>query len=154
MILLSASTNSMVFGNTDNVIMDKYWLKEESWNNEEDQYSCQQLWTSELDFVCRTLSGFAHQVSCINDNLTGIFTCSCITNYNDDGNCISIGKCPYTCGLSEETKKWSVQFIFPLPNNVSEFNDLMCGRLNRTGRLCSACMEGLTSQLYSYTDRS
>ena len=127
----------MVFGNTDNVTMDKYWLKEENWNNEEVQYSCQQLSVSELDFVCRTLVGFAHQVSCIDGNLADIFTCSCITNYNDDGNCISIGKSPYTCGLSEESKKWSVQFIFPLPNNVSEFNYLMCGHLNRTGRLCN-----------------
>ena len=147
MILSSASTNSVVFGDTDNVTMDRYWLKENNWNNEEDQYSCQQVWISEF---CQTVSKFTHQVSCIDGNLAGIFTCSCITNYNDDGNCISIGKCPYTCGLSDETKKWSAHFFIRLPNNVSEFNDLMCGHLNRTGRLCSECMEGLSPQVYSY----
>ena len=29
-----------------------------------------------------------------------------------------------------------------LPNNISKLNDYMCGPMNRTGRLCSECIEG------------
>ena len=29
-----------------------------------------------------------------------------------------------------------------LPNNVSELNDLMCGSMNRKGRVCGECVDG------------
>ena len=58
--------------------------------------------------------------------------------------------CPYGCGFSKDVPHWISLQYHPLPWNVSELNEAMCGRLNRHGRLCSKCIEGYSPLAYSY----
>jgi hypothetical protein len=53
---------------------------------------------------------------------------------------VSLGACPYH-GFTISTRD-GYYWYTPLPDNVSELNDCMCGRLNRKGRLCSECKDG------------
>lgn len=39
---------------------------------------------------------------------------------------------------------------FSLPNNVSELNDYMCGRMKRTGLVCSECIDGYGPSITSF----
>jgi hypothetical protein len=53
---------------------------------------------------------------------------------------VSLGTCPYH-GFPISTREGDYWYT-PLPDNVSELNDYMCGPLNRKGRLCSECKDG------------
>ena len=65
----------------------------------------------------------------------------CIT-YDKHHNELVTGECLYGCliGSVYET----------LPLNVSQLNEVMCGRLNRRGRLCSKCEKDHYPLVYSY----
>ena len=77
--------------------------------------------------------------------IKGILTCNCIT-YNKNTSTLEIGLCYYNCCAE---KKNSSQYR-SLPSNMSEWNELMCGRFNRTGTLCGECKDGHYVSAYSY----
>ena len=49
------------------------------------------------------------------------------------------GKCPFGGSPIANDKQGYIQ----LPGEISEVDDFMCGKLNRTGLLCSLCRDGL-----------
>ena len=78
-----------------------------------------------------------------------VLNCHCVT-YNTDTNDTQVGSCFYNC---ENTAKRTLydRIYHPLPRNpVTDLNDFMCGRFNRTGVLCGECQEGLSPLVLSY----
>ena len=56
------------------------------------------------------------------------------------------GECPFS-----DLRKTSLQSNYVLlPNNTSELNEFMCGKMNRVGRLCHKCKPGFGPAVLSY----
>ena len=155
-IVSSASKVSSVvntFGETDKGSLDPNgWTGETNLTTVSEEY-CQNTWSHTIAYKCKKYYGslVSGTVTCIGVDKVAILSCNCLTY--DPQDCITIGKCPYTCGLTNYKTNGSVQAYFPkfpLPNNVSEVNIAMCGRLNRTGRMCGECMKGYSPLVYSY----
>ena len=96
-------------------------------------------------------------MSCVcGDSLGGTILCEeesnvsllfqhCMT-YDEVNNSTACIYCPY------QNHKPDVQGSYvKLPQNVCDLNEFMCGRLNRTGLLCSDCKPGLGPVMFSYT---
>ena len=67
-------------------------------------------------------------------------------DYNEEEDMVFIGECPFV------NQKGDVDGVYVKPpQNVSELNQFLCGRLNRTGALCSQCQEGLGTAIFSYS---
>ena len=66
----------------------------------------------------------------------------CMT-YNETSKLTFVGSCPY--GANQDTPNFD-----PLPKDVLQLNEELCGPLNRTGLLCSQCQEGLGPAVLSY----
>ena len=148
-VIVPNDSKSGINNDADNITMDTYWLKDEV--NLNTSNSCEQVWMqtcqhSLLKYV--SLAGFVH---CIDGNIAGMTACNCV-NHDDDheSNCLIVGRCPYTCGFYDRKSHWTEKNVFTLPKDVNKLNQFACGRLNRTGRLCSECVEGLSPQVYSY----
>ena len=77
-------------------------------------------------------------------NQSMILSGFCIT-YNESMKETVVGRCPYN------SHKTDYQELYvKLTQNVSHLNEFMCGGLNRTGPLCSHCMEGMGIPIFSY----
>ena len=70
----------------------------------------------------------------------------CVT-YNEDTNLLSTSKCQYF--EPEDYNVTSSKHIL-LPRNLSQFNDYMCGLLNRKGLVCSECADGFGPSMTSF----
>ena len=91
--------------------------------------------------VCgSTLNG---RIKCQENKNASILVRSCIT-YTDKE--LQLGICPY---VPSDSRIFDSAYM-PLPSNVSDINEFMCGSLNRTGLLCSQCQEGLSLAAMSY----
>ena len=67
-------------------------------------------------------------------------------DYNEEKDVVFIGGCPFV------NQKGAVDGVYVKPpKNASELNQFLCGRLNRTGTLCSQCQEGLGTAIFSYS---
>ena len=77
--------------------------------------------------------------------IRSIMTCNCI-NYNEDIRALEIGRCMYNC---DGQQKITLRYLL-LPSNMSEWNDILCGRFNRKGTLCGECKDGFYTPAYSY----
>lgn len=90
-----------------------------------------------------TLDG---KVRCLQDEQVGMVVGNCMTYTNDE---TLIGLCPYA-----PSKASFLDDIYTtLPSNVSDLDSFMCGGINRTGLLCSECMEGQSLAVMSYERR-
>ena len=89
--------------------------------------------------ICGTDLGGVVQCSNISHRVY-IQTCSCMIYDNSLG--VVAGSCFYGC-----SNEGSYNL---LPLNKSDLNTAMCGRLNRTGRLCGQCSDGYSPLVYSY----
>ena len=78
-------------------------------------------------------------------NLSMVRIGSCLT-YSNSTDVTVVGGCPYN-SLKADFQKLYVK----LPWNISLLNEFMCGRLDRTGVLCSHCKEGLGIPVFSST---
>ena len=72
----------------------------------------------------------------------------CITTNMSENRTDVIGRC-----LSSTVGQAFIRYAFPLPCNISQLNDYMCGGLNREGQLCGRCVEGFAPPVYSYSLR-
>ena len=64
---------------------------------------------------------------------------------------VVLGSCQYGCGYFNDSSSWiGREIYYPLPLNITDLNNGMCGRLNRDYRLCSKCIEGFSPLVYSY----
>ncbi len=79
----------------------------------------------------------------------GLLQCYCIT-WNKKLNDTEEGNCIYNC-KSYNSNYFSLNGAYTtLPKNLTDLNAHMCGRLNRTGTLCSKCIHGMHMRAYSY----
>ena len=70
----------------------------------------------------------------------------CMTTANTSGHRMDVvGSCLYSAAAYLE------RIHYPLPCNISQLNDFMCGDLNREGQLCGKCREGFAPPVYSYS---
>ena len=100
--------------------------------------TCLHTWMYSSNGTCMCGKNIHGAVGCSNNpNKVSILDCHCMTY--DDVEGVLVGSCPYGCGYFNDSSAWSLHLYHPLPMNVSKLNNLMCGRLNRDGRLCSKC---------------
>ena len=63
--------------------------------------------------------------------------------YNNSSGLTSVTVCPYFKPDCFNVIRFGRHAHYiPLPDNVSELNDYLCGPMNRKGRVCSECMDG------------
>ena len=77
--------------------------------------------------VCKGKEAFTHDGHCV--------------TYDDGSKTLSYVICPFLHVFKDG--------LIKLPHNVSELNFYMCGLHNRTGRVCSECVEGFGPSLSS-----
>ena len=68
----------------------------------------------------------------------------CMTYDNATKNTLAAGWCPFSDLQSSQN-----DFV-QLPNDTSELNEFMCGKMNRVGRLCHKCKPGFGPAVLSY----
>ena len=99
---------------------------------------------------CRCTKKFlTHDViHCSDKGNLSVLDCFCVT-YNEDEDITEFGNCIYNC---ENITKSDLSDILyhVLPKNVSELNEAMCGKFNRTGTLCGKCRDGFFPLAYSF----
>lgn len=74
-------------------------------------------------------------------NTVSVLDCHCIS-YDEQHNRLVAGSCFYGCRLGSVYK--------PLPLDVTQVNNEMCGKLNRDGLQCAKCKHGYFPLVYSY----
>lgn len=100
------------------------------------------------------LSNSSSSKSCVCGNrLKEVVKCEAQKSYLAVGYCMTydsisgdtvVGKCPYN------TFHNIVDLYLPLPVNVSDLNNLVCGPFNREGQLCGDCKDGYGPAVLSY----
>ncbi len=79
----------------------------------------------------------------------GLLQCYCMT-WNKKLNDTEEGNCIYNC-KSYNRNYFSLNGAYTtLPGNLTDLNVQMCIGLNRTGTLCSECVDGMYMRAYSY----
>ena len=69
--------------------------------------------------------------------------------YDEEHQEVVAGPSLYGAGLRNDNINYDIYHKVPM--NQSQLNDAMCGRFNRTGRLCGECKEGYSPLVYSYS---
>ena len=102
--------------------------------------------TTSNESICKCGSSLSGAVHCGDQsNLTSLLYKYCMT-YSCEHNSTYVGRCPFNSHHGPNTTQAYVE----LPAKVSEINDFMCGKFNRTGLLCSRCSDGLGVATLSY----
>ena len=107
------------------------------------------LWTTfnSTTGKCECGSGLRGLVTCIPDTLEIIFLqhCYCMT-YDEHTDTTEVGPCYFTCDRKyfRDIGDWIM-----LTSNLHELNQDVCGHFQRTGRLCSKCMDNYSLPVYS-----
>ena len=103
-------------------------------------------YTTSNESICKCGSSLSGAVHCGDQsNRTSLRHMYCMT-YSCEHNSTYVGKCPFD---SHRGSNITQQYA-KLPAEVSEINDFMCGKFNRTGLLCSRCSDGLGVATLSY----
>ena len=112
--------------------------------------TCQKTWMYGSNGTCQCGRSIHGTVSCSNNsNQVSILRCYCMTY--DSTEDVVLGSCPYGCGYFNSSSRWRGKEIYhQLPLNVTNLNQVICGRLNRDYRLCSKCSKGFSPLVYSY----
>ena len=108
--VLSASKVSSVvniFGETDKGNLDpNRWTGETNLTTASEEY-CQHTWSHTIAYKCKKYGNLIRgTVTCIGVDKVAILSCNCLTY--DPQDCITIGKCPYTCGLTNSISQTGV----------------------------------------------
>lgn len=100
------------------------------------------------------LSNSSSSKSCVCGNrLKEVVKCEAQKSYLAVGYCMTydsisgdtvVGKCPYN------TFHNIVDLYLPLPVNLSDLNNFVCGQFNREGQLCGDCKDGYGPAVLSY----
>ena len=118
-------------------------------------HGCPSWFVPVSDGSCKCGKPIHNPVSVIqcdpNTHQTLMLPGTCMDLYNDsseDKDVVVIGRCPYS--VSQRDNVSQGVYVTP-PQNVSELNHFLCGRLNRSGLMCSQCQEGLGTAIFSYS---
>ena len=110
--------------------------------------SCQDTWFVPDNGACRCGETFNNRISCDSDTKeVGVIDCYCMT-YDSSLKTAVFGACPFNC--INVTKSYSDYMYHPVPRDIANDNNSVCGYLHRTGVLCSKCMKGYYPAAYSY----
>ena len=103
-------------------------------------------WFEPLNGTCKCGDSVDGIVNC-DETLqeSAILDCHCMT-YNESTGTV-VGACFYNCVHNNNLKD---VVYHPIPKTVEHVNDVMCGRLNRSGQLCGECKANHTTLVYSY----
>ena len=77
-----------------------------------------------------------------------LLSCYCLT-YNDRLNTTEVGYCFYNCYYFGKLTDLSGTYN-AIPRNISQLDDALCGRYDRTGILCGQCRNTKVLPVYSY----
>ena len=77
-----------------------------------------------------------------------LLSCYCLT-YNDRLNTTEVGYCFYNCFYYGKFTDLSGTYN-AIPRNISQLDDALCGRYDRTGILCGQCRNRKVLPVYSY----
>ena len=103
-------------------------------------------YTTSNESICKCGSSLSGAVHCVDQsNRTSLRHMYCMT-YSCEYNSTYVGKCL----IDSHRESIFIQAYVELPAEVSEVNNFMCGKLNRTGLLCSRCSDGLGVAILSY----
>ena len=95
---------------------------------------------------CECGARFVGRVKCNqNSKKVWLYVTICMTYDNETKNTL-VSKCPF----SDLRKSISQNDYVLLPNDTSELNEFMCGKMNRVGRLCHKCKTGFGPAVLSY----
>ena len=90
--------------------------------------------------VCKCGDSLSNVIHCKEQlNQSYLLDVFCMT-HSYDHNSTYAGDCPFNARPDKSVEK---QGYVTLPKEISEVNDFMCGKYNRTGLLCSLCRDGL-----------
>ena len=97
--------------------------------------------------MCSNTNGFIGSTTKCNQatNESKLLIGYCMSYNNSTGETF-LGPCPYSALHGLPVRETFV----PLPCDPSEANEYICSQFNRTGLLCSHCMEGLGPAVFSY----
>ncbi len=72
-----------------------------------------------------------------NKLIPSILDCNCVTiDEDNERQMVEVGKCIYNCARDQNNPNLIYQ---QLPDNMSVWNNFMCGEFHRTGSLCGKC---------------
>ena len=97
-------------------------------------------WTYCNETYCQCGDDLGDTIYC-NQSTLKPSDCYCVT-YDVDTNRTYAGACIENC--------WNYRAYHPLPSNVTQLNEQMCGKWNRDGRLCGKCRENYYPLVYSF----
>ena len=119
-----------------------------------DAQVCDHTWIYYSQGTCHCGTDIRGTVRCSTDpDTVSVLAYICMTHDGKEG--VITATCPFGYGdwYSNENLT-SVLTYDPnyhvLPNNITELNNAMCGRMNRDGLLCSECRDGYSPLVYSY----
>jgi len=101
--------------------------------------------------VCRNISSIADVVICDQVHQRAYLKLSYCMTYNSsysdisDPDAISFGGCPYVYYSNIVNHRYKA-----LPHNASDLNDVFCAPLNRTGLLCTDCIDGFGPSVVTF----
>ena len=96
---------------------------------------------------CTTTSGLNDVIKCTEHGIE-LRVGHCMT-YNESEERFDIAHCNYFDGNFSTRLSDNGRYVELSVNNVSELNNVMCDPMNRTGRLCSECIEGYGPSIIS-----
>ena len=95
---------------------------------------------------CKCGSQIAAIVKCDEQSNQSMVRFGYCMTYSYSTDVTVVGACPYY------NHKADFQELYvKLPQNITHLDEFMCGRLDRTGTLCSHCKEGLGIPVFAYT---
>ena len=127
-------------GAKSNYFNDSLAFDYNSWQHHNEKICPTWMYRSNASGYCQCDSDINGAVKC-NATLNLVVTDNCMT-YDEYYNEVVTGECLSGCILG---------FVYEtLPLNISQLNEVTCGRLNRQGRLCSKCEKDHYPLVYLY----
>ena len=157
--VIYANTNHHLFQNQEDNVFTTYQVSKEEVSPQDSCLRNGSLpcpsWSycDGTDGICKCPQIPTHALDCDRfekRDALRVLDCNCVT-YNEELNQTEVGFCIYNCGNYQESTNFDVVYHF-LPPNTSDWNNLMCGKYNRTGTLCGKCNEedGFYPRAYSF----
>ena len=95
---------------------------------------------------CVCGEGFGGEVTCSEAAFRSFMALGDCMSYDNETQQAIVARCPYYIEYARQRLP-----VIPLPRNISELTEAVCGPLNREGKLCSTCREGYGIAAISYS---
>ena len=95
---------------------------------------------------CVCGKGFGGEVTCNEIQFQSFLALGDCMSYDNETQQAIVTSCPYYFEYARQRLP-----VIPLPHNISQLTEAVCGPLNREGKLCSTCKEGYGIAALSYS---